>query len=377
MIVEDQKVEVRWSRKNKTFLVFKGYEFTKMGNSVHVKKEDNPDINDLLYIKTSCKCCNLLFDKKISEFKHHGFHCCSRSCLAKIRMVENNPNPKKAKIKVQCLICEEEVEVFESVYKKNKWHFCSRDCYATHRKVNMIGENNPSYKGLLANCDTCGEEFTTVQSTIDRNHNLFCSTNCYGKFRSLNYSGENHNQFGVKKSLEQIDKMRQSTARRIANGEFPQTDTSIQVIVRNLLKDFDKSFYEEVPFKYYVLDFYSKDKNLAIEVMGDYWHANPLKYKEYGDLHAIQKKDIKRDKSKGTYLRKYYDIDVLYLWESDINKKTDLCVKLIELYIEKDGYLEDYNSFNYELINGSLNIKSDINLPFFRRANTIYQSITK
>ena len=82
--------------------------------------------------------------------------------------------------------------------------------------------------------------------------------------------------------------------------------------------------------------------------MGDYWHATPLKY-NINNLTKQQKKSIKQDKSKHTYVKKYENIEILYLWETDINKNIDLCWSLIDKYINNNGVLDNYHSFNYHL----------------------------
>ena len=48
-------------------------------------------------------------------------------------------------------------------------------------------------------------------------------------------------------------------------------------------------------------------------------------------------------------LKKYYNIEILYLWESDILNNLSLCKALIAEYISNNGVLKDYNSFNYQL----------------------------
>lgn len=70
------------------------------------------------------------------------------------------------------------------------------------------------------------------------------------------------------------------------------------------------------------------------------------------------------------YINNYYNIEILYLWESDINLNLDLCEKLIQEYIEKDGILDNFHSFNYFIDkNGNLRLKDIIAIP--------YQNMTK
>ena len=64
---------------------------------------------------------------------------------------------------------------------------------------------------------------------------------------------------------------------------------------------------------YFLMDFYVE--GIVIEIMGDYWHANPKFYKN--ELTLTQIKNIERDKRKIEYLKKH-NISILILWEHDI-----------------------------------------------------------
>lgn len=85
----------------------------------------------------------------------------------------------------------------------------------------------------------------------------------------------------------------------------------------------------------------------------------------YKQLNDIQLKDTVRDKRKNTYIKKYYNINILYLWESDILNNQQLCKSLILYYIKNNGLLSDYNSFNYSLIDNKVTLKSNIINPYF------------
>ena len=68
-------------------------------------------------------------------------------------------------------------------------------------------------------------------------------------------------------------------------------------------------------------------------------------------------------------IKKYYDCEILYLWETDIKTDINLCLKLIDLYINNNGKLKDYNSFNYHLQNDKLVLNNNIINPFFITQN--------
>ncbi|WP_080845550.1 hypothetical protein [Cytobacillus gottheilii] len=426
-IVEGQKVRVKWSSSTKKSLESLGYNYTKMGDELEVsfehlsenshakvmitcdwcnnekmkricdidlngnhfcsskcygqwrsKSEEGRKASDLLKtkIKTKCKVCDSDIDKIPSEFKGHGLHYCSRKCMGKENVYKNGIASTKDKIETKCNHCNRLYKVHESKLKSNTWSFCSRECYSEFRRVHFIGDKVHNYQGITSKCDYCNKEVKITKSYQENTKNTFCSKECYYSYRSKFYSGENHPQFGTKKSPEQIEQMRLNTSKMIAEGRIPQTSTSIQILIRNTLEKLGLSFDEEIPDKYYVLDFYDTKNNLAIEVMGDYWHANPLRYTDYDSLHDIQKKDIKRDKSKKTYFKKNRNLNILYLWERDINNNIDLCEKIIVKYVDTKGTLDNYHSFNYSLIDNKLTLNETIILPYFMRANTKYQKVS-
>lgn len=85
---------------------------------------------------------------------------------------------------------------------------------------------------------------------------------------------------------------------------------------------------ENEKFKIYYLDYYIKELNICIEFFGDYYHANPKKYKnpeqkiKFRSLHKIS--DIwEKDKNRIDDLKKYLGIKTIIVWESDYNKNKD------------------------------------------------------
>jgi hypothetical protein len=174
--------------------------------------------------------------------------------------------------------------------------------------------------------------------------------------------------FGRPVSEENKQRIREQNVRLIAEGKMPQTMTRPHKIIYDLLVENKIECENEHPLKYHSIDIYLKDYNLMIEIMGDYWHGTPLKY-QYDELNKQQLKSVKQDKSKHTYTKKYHNIEILYLWERDINKSIELCWYLIQAYISNNGILNDYNSYNYSLVDGDLILKEQIIQPYFITQN--------
>lgn len=272
-------------------------------------------------------------------------------------------NNKKIKIKVYCKECNLELIVLPSQYKKQKFFHCDK-----HIKHKPSGKESPFYKQVEVECTNCGNIYNVIPYDYNKtnkfgdNHN-FCCQKCYWEYRSKYYIDDKHPLFGVPRSDE--NKIHQSilTSKMISDGIFPQTLTKPHKKINDLLQSNQIIFENEHFEKYHSIDIFLTNHNLMIEIMGDYWHANPLKY-NINYLTSQQKKSIKQDKSKHTYIKKYENIEILYLWEKDINTNIGLCWQLIERYIKTNGNLDNYHSFNYHLDNNNLSLNDIIVVPF-------------
>ena len=127
-----------------------------------------------------------------------------------------------------------------------------------------------------------------------------------------------------------------------------------QQIINEVLEEMGINYISEYECRFYLIDHYLTDYNLMIEVQGDFWHCSPLLSKK-ANTNGV-KSNVVKDKRKHTFIKNKYDIEVLYLWETDINENLELCKELIKLYIENNGILENYHSFNYVLNNGKLEV---------------------
>lgn len=149
------------------------------------------------------------------------------------------------------------------------------------------------------------------------------------------------------------------------NGDIKFTRTTPHIKICEILDSLNYMYTEEYLLKYQSIDIYSEEHDMYIEVMGDYWHGNPNKYK-YNELNKKQLYDITKDRTKYSYMKKYIHKNILYLWEIDIDENLLLCEKLIQLYISKNGDLQDYQSFNYFIDDvGNLKLKNNKVNPYF------------
>lgn len=217
-------------------------------------------------------------------------------------------------------------------------------------------------------------DYNKVNSKGD-NHN-FCSQECYWEFRKKYYVGENGAMYNYKFSDEQKEHSRTKLLERLKNDN--RLETGIQLKINSMLDILNIKYEREKVFDYYAVDNYLPTYNGIIEVMGDYWHVSPLRYNEEKYfMNEMQQKQLHRDKIKYSYIINHYKIPILYLWETDINNNPNLCIKLIDKYIQNGKILENYHSFNWQLENDTLSIKEDIIIPYQNISVNEYRHLIK
>lgn len=246
-----------------------------------------------------------------------------------------------------CEICG---ELFE-VSKLSKQRFCSEKCQHIWQTQN-VGESNPRFESVLISCTYCGKQHYVRPYKLKEQKNFFCSKECNQKWYAEIYS--------------QTDEWREKSRKRILeqfqNG-FMSLDSKPQLIVNDILDSLKINYERESNFEFFSVDNYLIDYDLIIEVQGDYWHTNPLKFTS--NITNSQYDRIGRDKAKHSYIKNQYSIECLYLWESDVLDDQKLCSMLIQKYIDNNGILEDYNSFNYSIVNDELILNDNIVIPYF------------
>lgn len=150
-----------------------------------------------------------------------------------------------------------------------------------------------------------------------------------------------------------IHKDKEVVARnRLKAQDIATLESVPQQITNDLLDGLNIKYIREEIFSFYSIDNYLVDNHLAIEVQGDYWHMNPTKHYERN-----KKRDnyVNKDIRKNRFMREKYGINILYLWEDDLKNNISLCQQMVIKYIDNNGIMENYHSFNYQLdSNGNL-----------------------
>lgn len=294
-----------------------------------------------------CSNCKKLYSRrKPSRSRQYENNYCSLECELEFKHKEKWEFRK-------CEICGEEFECLKSSSQR----FCGYECQGVWQSKTLIGENANHFdkklplENRMTTCDWCGKEVTLIPSKLLQEHH-FCSHECSRSWLSKHYVNTDEN----------IDRQRKLAVKILEDGLISKTETEPQLIINDLLKNMDVIYKNEKGFTYYNMDNYLIDYNLAIEVMGTFYHQDPRFYDKIN--YEERYKTVVRDKAKHTYLKNKYDIEILYLWEEDIKNNLDLCKELILKYIQNSGILNNYQSFNYTLKNNKLVLNNQIVRPY-------------
>lgn len=287
-----------------------------------------------------CENCGKEVYKTKSQYNKAKHHFCSTKCQKEFEHKE----------KYEDRICEICGKLFH-VSKKSTQRFCSVECQNAWQ-TKQVGVLSPKFAQKEIECEYCGKKYYVRNYKFESSEHKFCSNNCRRAWYAEVFSQDNNWK----------EESRKRAVRILENRQL-DTNTKPQQIINNILKSMNVSYINEKGFKYYAVDNYLNDYNLIIEVMGDFWHCNPLKYNK-DNMRDIHKKRIPKDKAKHTYFKNNYGIEILYLWEDDIYNNLDVCKNLIDKYINNNGVLENYHSFNYYLKNNELILNDKIIIPY-------------
>jgi G:T-mismatch repair DNA endonuclease (very short patch repair protein) len=124
------------------------------------------------------------------------------------------------------------------------------------------------------------------------------------------------------------DEQKRETVSRLHNGSVSKLEGRIGSILIQMGFQIESQFM----IKKLSYDFLVANTNLIVEVNGDFWHANPKKYKatdilKFPKEHVIAESLWKKDERK-LNLAKASGYQVITLWEADIDKLSDVELEL-------------------------------------------------
>lgn len=98
--------------------------------------------------------------------------------------------------------------------------------------------------------------------------------------------------------------------------------SKIEIIVSQWLLEEGYKIKQQFPLGNFFFDFHIENTNILIEVNGDYWHCNPVIYKN-GPINDTQKRLLRRDYCKKSFAKKLGYKQVV-IWENDIINNSEI-----------------------------------------------------
>lgn len=348
-LIYNQLVKVKWHYSTRKYYETLGYNFTNTGDEFEVHIKHIPPGGNLI-VKAICDWCEKDFERNIGRLNRNNTknHFCDNKCQHDHR----SHISEITKHKNNCEECGKEYKL--NTYKLEYSKYCSLKCSAKAKGRLSRGKNSSKYvERIKACCDWCSSDIYRTPNRLENRNYNFCDEKCRQDWHKNVYV----------KTDEFIENNRQVMLRNLSEGKIKLTETKPHVAINELLDKLGIKYINEFTFDLYSVDIKLTDFELLIEINGGFWHTDNRLYDKIEYTQQLNR--IIGDKRKRSFLKNKYKIDLLYLWELDIETNLELCEKIILNYINNSGSLKNYHSFNYHLnTNGDLLLNEEKIKPY-------------
>jgi hypothetical protein len=285
-----------------------------------------------------CKICNCELVKMIKEHGGNGIYKsqCFKKHIEKYHKLSLTSyfglGPK-----CPCGICNKNLTVIIDSsnirYKKFECGFNDGvKKWSEEAKIKRCGVNNPMFNKTPWNKGLTKENNNTLKSISKKMSKRIVSEKTKNKQKESAIKRTVHGHTGHKHSLETKEALRLNTLNMIRSGKFKQTNTKPFIAMERILNELNIVYEKEKICGIWSFDFYLSDLNIYLEVDGDYFHSNPLIYKN-GPKTKTQKINFYRDTKKNKFC-KDNNLSLIRIWESEIFGD-EKCVKQRLLALKK------------------------------------------
>jgi G:T-mismatch repair DNA endonuclease (very short patch repair protein) len=270
---------------------------------------------------------------------------------------ENNTSAEYQSELLKCEICGKQMKSITNSHLRDKHNMTTEEYRIIYPNSKMIrdghnsklsewrnSERNKAHcvemNKITANCEKRKQKCREVTQSLEYRQNHSRRMKEYVKrhpesivWKSIR--GKNHHHYGKSNWQRWFDKYGEEVAnQKLAEwkqkNRIPSTsrDTKIERNVRSILEKHQIEYihqYDKISSIY--IDFFIPKANLALEIHGDYWHANPKKYKpdeeiKYPGNRTIKASEIWDKDRKRVEKIKSLGYSVIELFESDITEDT-------------------------------------------------------
>ena len=130
---------------------------------------------------------------------------------------------------------------------------------------------------------------------------------------------------------ENREKQRKKRVKYLKDYQY-NNKTILESRFGDLLESIGVDFIFQYTICGFNFDYYLPKYDLVIEVDGDFYHCNPIKYPN-GPIYETQKTTIKNDDKKNKICESSNGLTLLRFWETDINDKPEWVIGELKRYL--------------------------------------------
>ena len=130
---------------------------------------------------------------------------------------------------------------------------------------------------------------------------------------------------------ENREKQRKKRIKYLKDYQY-NNKTILESRFGDLLESIGVDFIFQYTICGFNFDYYLPKYDLVIEVDGDFYHCNPIKYPN-GPIYETQKTTIKNDDKKNKICESSNGVTLLRFWETDINDKPEWVIGELKRYL--------------------------------------------
>jgi G:T-mismatch repair DNA endonuclease (very short patch repair protein) len=251
-------------------------------------------------VQRECPACGTTYEADETRLRHGRQTTCSRTCSYRLR-----GNQLEKRSTVHCAICEKELSrTPKQIKAKHGVHYCSRACHYRGRTLGLTPRVVAKPYVLVA--PPRSPEAIARQVATRRAND------------------------GYQHSDDTRARLRETTARAIAEGRIPSV-SKLEDVVAKELDALGVGYRRQVAMRgargrYVASVDFLLDDGRVLEVNGTFWHADPRAYPE-GPVHPAQVRTAERWSRKVAALANQ-DIAVVEVWEMDLRKDVAEAVRV-------------------------------------------------
>jgi very-short-patch-repair endonuclease len=206
--------------------------------------------------------------------------------------------------------------------------------HETQKKMHDSGELNIWNKGLTIKDKRVRDNINKVMANPNRSKNI--SKKLIGVVKSEKHK-ENIKIAADKRweSNEEREKQSQRLITRLIKNNYRNKKTKLEIKFQNMLESL--GYIENIDFKYQqqissaIFDFIFLNKNILVEIDGDFHHCNP-NTKHLIPIYPIQIKTVGNDIRKNK-IANVNDYKLLRFWETDINDNPNMVIDILKMVL--------------------------------------------